>query len=167
MSVNVELVRRLFDYMKWADEMMLEASQTVSEAEYYRARGFSHGSIHGLLVHGMAAQAVWLRRWQGDGEAVIEAEAHYPTRRDLSERWPDVHSALFEFLGLQNDSSLQDTVAARNTYGEWFSLPLGETMIHVVDHAAYHRGQTNSMIKMAGGTPAAPFYQRYLALAGS
>jgi uncharacterized damage-inducible protein DinB len=106
MSVNRGLVQRLFNYLKWADEMMLAASQTVSDDEYYRARGFSHGSIHGLMVHGMSAQAVWLRRWQGDGEAVIEGEAQYPTRHDVSERWPEVHSALFEFVGLQNDRSL-------------------------------------------------------------
>jgi uncharacterized damage-inducible protein DinB len=58
-------------------------------------------------------------------------------------------------------------IGARNTYGEWFSLPLGETMIHVVDHATYHRGQINAMIKMAGGMPAAPYYQRYLVVGGS
>jgi uncharacterized damage-inducible protein DinB len=26
-------------------------------------------------------------------------------------------------------------------------------MLHVADHATYHRGQLNSMIKLAGGTP--------------
>ncbi len=60
--------------------------------------------------------------------------------------------------------SLLISVVARNTYGEQFSLPLGDTMIHVVDHATYHRGQINSMIRMAGGKPAAAYYQRYLAL---
>ena len=37
------------------------------------------------------------------------------------------------------------------------------TMLHVVDHATYHRGQINSMLKQAGARPAAPYFQRYLA----
>lgn len=165
MSPSTELVRRLFGYMRWADEVMMGASRTVAEDEYYRPRGFSHGSIHGLLVHGMAAQDVWLRRWEGSGEAAIETAADYPTRADLVGRWPEVHAALFAFLDRQTDESLLAPVVARNTYGESFSLPLVETMIHVVDHASYHRGQINSMIRLAGGEPAAPYYQRYLALA--
>ncbi len=156
------LIRRLFDYLKWADEAMMAAAQTVSDYEYYLSRGFSHGSIHGLLVHGMAAQIVWLERWRGNGEAAIEGIDRYPTRADLELRWPEVHAELFAFLDLQTDDSLQTAVVARNTYGEQFSLPLGDTMIHVVDHATYHRGQTNSMIKVAGGGPAAAFYQRFL-----
>ena len=166
MSVTTGLVHRFFDYMKWADEAMMGASRTVSAQEYHRPRGFSHGSIHGLLVHGMAAQDVWLRRWQGDGEAAIENETRHPTRTDLIGRWPEVHAELFAFLDRQTDESLLIPVVARNTYGERFSVPLGDTMIHVVDHATYHRGQINSMIKMAGGEPAAAYYQRYLALMG-
>jgi uncharacterized damage-inducible protein DinB len=32
-----------------------------------------------------------------------------------------------------------------------------------VDHATYHRGQINTMIKQAGGEPVAAYLQRYLA----
>lgn len=164
MMITVGLIRRLFGYMKWADEMMLASTIGIPDAEYYRHRGLSHGSIHRLLVHGMAAQRVWLRRWRGAGEAAIEGEAEFPTRDDLARHWPATHADLFAFLDQQTDESLQAAVSARNTYGERFALPLGELMLHVVDHATYHRGQINSMIKMAGGSPAAAYYQRYLAL---
>jgi uncharacterized damage-inducible protein DinB len=167
MSVTTSLVHRLFGYLKWADEAVFMAAQSVSDHEYYLPRGFSHGSIHGLLVHGMAAQDVWLRRWQGDGKAAINGVDQCPTRNDLERCWPEVHSELSTFLDRQTDKSLQTTVVARNTYGERFSLPLGDTMIHVVDHSTYHRGQINSMIMMAGGKPAAAYYQRYLALTKS
>ncbi len=117
MSLTTELVRRLFDYMIWADEAMMGASQTVPDHEYHLPRGFSHGSIHGLLVHEMAAQDVWLRRWQGDGEAAIEDESFYPNRDVLTRRWAGVHSELFAFLDRQTDESLLMSVVARNTYG--------------------------------------------------
>ena len=56
-------------------------------------------------------------------------------------------------LDRQTDESLWVPVVARNTYGEAFELPLGETMVHVVDHATYHRGQINAMIASFGPIP--------------
>jgi uncharacterized damage-inducible protein DinB len=159
-----ELLRGMFSYMKWADELLLSAAGAVADDAYYLARGISHGSIHGLLVHCMAAQTVWLKRWSGEPNAAIEKQADYPTRSSIVERWPNVHQSLFSFLDNQTDESLQRPVVARNTYGEQFSVPLGATMLHVVDHASYHRGQLNSMLKQAGVKPTAPYLQRYLSL---
>jgi uncharacterized damage-inducible protein DinB len=31
--------------------------------------------------------------------------------------------------------------------------PLGETMIHVMNHSTYHRGQVAGQIRQVGGTP--------------
>jgi uncharacterized damage-inducible protein DinB len=157
------LLHTLFQYMRWADDLMVQAVSTVPDDAYHFPRAISHGSIHSLLVHAMAAQDVWLRRWQGDGDARIETVAEYPTRATLLVRWPVVHRALFDFLDHQSDASLSRPVTAKNTYGERFTLPLGATMLHVVDHATYHRGQLNSMLKQAGAQPTAPYLQRYLA----
>jgi uncharacterized damage-inducible protein DinB len=160
---TTDLIRSLFQYMQWADELLIRAADAVPDDAYHLHRGISHGSIHGLLVHCMAAQTVWLRRWQGDGDARIECETDYPTRASLLARWPGVHRSLFEFLDAQTHQTLDRHVVARNTYGESFSLPLGATMLHLVDHATYHRGQLNSMLKLAGAQPTAPYLQRYLA----
>src|SRR4051812_21935727 len=156
-----ELIRGLFEYMRWADGVMCEAASGVPDAAYHLERGISHGSIHGLLVHCMAAQQVWLRRWRGSGDAQIESAADCPTRAELLDRWPLVHRDLFDFLDAETDASLGRIVVATNTYGERFALPLGATMLHVVDHATYHRGQLNTMLKHAGVRPAAPYLQRY------
>jgi uncharacterized damage-inducible protein DinB len=158
-----DVIRAMFAYMRWADEAMLRAADSVPDEPYYQDRGVSHGSIHALLVHSMAAQEVWLRRWQGEGEARIGTVADCPTRAALRERWPRIHRSLLDFLDGQGEESLARSVRARNTYGEWFTLPLGATMLHVADHATYHRGQINTMIKQAGGEPAAAYLQRYLA----
>lgn len=157
------LIGSLFEYMRWADQTMVRAADPVRDDAYYMPRGVSHGSIHALLVHSMAAQDVWLRRWRGDGDARIDTAADVSTRDALRRRWPVVHDALFAFLDAETDESLARAVTARNTYGERFTLPVGATMLHVVDHATYHRGQLNSMLKQAGVEPVAPYLQRYLA----
>lgn len=63
-----------------------------------------------------------------------------------------------DFLERQTADSLAADVAFNDLSGRPAAGPLGEQMLHVVDHATYHRGQLNSMIKLAGGTPATIMY---------
>ncbi|HUB26491.1 MAG TPA: DinB family protein [Tepidisphaeraceae bacterium] len=45
--------------------------------------------------------------------------------------------------------------------GKKLELPIGPPMLHICDHATYHRGQLNSMIKLAGGTPSPVMVSMY------
>lgn len=139
--------------MIWGDQRVLAAALAVVPDEYYRARGFSHGSLHAILVHAMAAQWTWLTRWNGDNVSRLEDAADYPTRESLTARWPAVHAAVRTFVAGRTPRDLAAPLTYRNTRGETFTLPLGELIMHCLDHGTYHRGQTNSMIKLAGGTP--------------
>ncbi|HEV3121245.1 MAG TPA: DinB family protein [Isosphaeraceae bacterium] len=161
MSLSVEQATELFDYLRWADRMMLAAASGLSAEEYYKARGVSLGSIHNLMVHLMAAERLWLERWRGSSPRRVENQDDHPTREALEARWPQVHAELLEFVGRQNAESLAKPVAFKSTTGEASTIPLGQLMIHVVDHGSYHRGQLNSMIKQAGGQPAPAFYVTY------
>jgi uncharacterized damage-inducible protein DinB len=161
MSLSVEQATELFDYMFWADRMMVAAASSLSAEEYYKARGMSLGSIHNLLVHLMAAEWLWLERWRGNSPKRVENQDDHPTREALEARWPQVHAELLEFMGQQNAESLAKPLSFKSTAGEASTIRLGQLMIHLVDHGSYHRGQLNSLIKQAGGQPAPAFYVTY------
>jgi uncharacterized damage-inducible protein DinB len=152
----------MLDFMRWGDSQMILAARSVNDEGYYREQGMSLGSIHKLMVHAMAAQWIWLCRWRGETPDRIETSDDYPTRQALEQHWPLVHAAMFDFFGLQSSRGLEKIVEYRNTRGEVFAVPLYELILHVVDHATYHRGQLNSMIKRAGGTPVTVGYQQYV-----
>jgi uncharacterized damage-inducible protein DinB len=161
MTPSKDFLRDMFDYMRWGDRLMISAARSVADEQYYADQGISIGSLHKLLVHCMAAQWLWLSRWRGESPTKIESHEQYPTRDALELRWPLVHSATVDFLGLQSPQSLGRIVNYRNMKGEHFSLPLSDLMLHVLDHASYHRGQVASMIKRAGGQPAAISFHRF------
>src|SRR5262245_32845651 len=154
MTVTKEHLQAMFDFVCWADNQMLAAARSVGDDGYYKEQGISIGSIHKLLVHSMAAQWIWLSRWRGESPTRIETHEDYPTRDSVLLRWPLVHSAITDFLGTQSQKALARDVQYRNMRGELFSVPLGELMLHVIDHSTYHRGQLNTMIKHAGGQTA-------------
>ena len=72
----------------------------------------SIGSIHKLLVHCMAAQWIWLCRFRGESPTRLENHDDYPTRDALEQRWPLVHAAMVDFLGLQSPKALHREVRA-------------------------------------------------------
>jgi uncharacterized damage-inducible protein DinB len=161
MTVTKEHLTSMFEYVRWGDSVMMRAARSVPDEGYYREQGISAGSIHKLLVHAMAAQWLWLCRWRGESPTRIQNQEDYPTRDSLEQRWPLVHSAVLDFLSMQSPKSLARVIEYRNTKGEVFALPLAEQVLHVIDHAAYHRGQVNTMIKRAGGTPSSVSYHLY------
>jgi uncharacterized damage-inducible protein DinB len=163
MTPTREYFAEMFDYMQWGDRLMIVAARTVVDEEYYKDQGISYGSVHKLMVHCLAAQWVWLSRWRGENPTRLESHDDYPTRSALEQRWPLVHSALFDFLGLQSGHSLARVIQYKNMKGEHLAIPLSDLMLHVIDHASYHRGQIASMIKRAGGQPAAISFQRFAA----
>ena len=62
----------------------------------------------------------------------------------------------------QTPDSLVRQIAYTDLRGQPASMPLNHQILHVVDHATYHRGQLNSMIRRAGGTPANTMYWSYV-----
>jgi uncharacterized damage-inducible protein DinB len=161
MHASFEHVRELFDFMQWADRLMLEGTAALPDEECHKDREISLGSIHRLLVHLMAGESFWLSRWQGQPLAQIETHEDYPTRGALSARWPVVHGALDAFLARQTSQTLAAPFDFRDSAGNPHTTPLGQTMIHLVDHGTYHRGQLNAMIKQAGGKPVTASYITY------
>lgn len=161
MTVTKEHLQAMFDFVRWGDQQMLAASRSVPDEAYYKEQQISIGSIHKLLVHCMAAEWIWLSRWRGDSPTRLENHEDYPSRDVLMQRWPLVHSAMTDFLGTQSPKSLARDIQYRNTRGELFALPLADLMLHVIDHATYHRGQLNTMIKRAGGQTVNISYHAY------
>ncbi len=161
MTATKDHLHNMFEYVRWADSAMIRAARTVPDEGYYREQRISIGSIHKLLVHCMAAQWIWLSRWRGESPTRLENHEDFPTRDSLEQRWPLVHAAMLDFLGLQSQKGLARIVQYKNTRGEIYNVPLGDLMLHVIDHGSYHRGQINTMIKHAGGTPSAVAYHVY------
>ncbi len=147
-----------FDFMIDQDRLVLAAAMPIAEPEYYKDRGISWGSLHALLVHAMGSQWVWLNRFLGTSIPKPLTAADCPTRDELAQRWPEVHSAYKGFLARQTLTALNAPLTFTNFRGETHTLPLGQLLMHVADHGTYHRGQINSLLKLCGGKPTDPSY---------
>jgi len=156
-----------FGFMAWGDEQLLAVAAAIPEAEYRRDRGISAGSLHKLLIHMMAAQWIWLSRWQGVAMPYFETDQDHPNLISLRNRWAVVHEETKDFLIKQTVESLAANFSYKDSRGNPHSLPLGRFIQHMLDHGTYHRGQANTLIKLSGGQPVNLSLYRYYEMHGA
>lgn len=151
----------LFEYNQWAHERILEAAAGLETDEYARQAGGSFPSLRSTVEHLLAVEVVWLSRWEGHSLGDAPDFSGCSDALALWSIWTSFWKRQFAFLNELTEESLSTPVAIRTRSGIETVQPLRDTMIHVVNHSTYHRGQAASQIRIAGGKPPSTDYFMY------
>ena len=148
MGTSLSTIKLLYDYNRWANSRMLVACESLTLEQWGRALGHSWGSVHGLLTHMFAAEAIWLARWRGESPRVMRQPAEFPTFTDLEKAWMNMELELLEFIESLDEKRLTQEVTYTNTRGETYTYPLGRLMLHLANHNTHHRGELAAMFAL-------------------
>lgn len=151
--MNATTIRELYAYNRWADGRILGAVATLTPEQFTRDLGSSHKSVRDTLAHMFSAVWTWLSRWQGSSPTVPLPASEFATFEQLRARAAAVEHDLDAFVRALTDASLLKPIDYRNYKGEPFRQPLGEMMLHVVNHSTYHRGQVTTLLRQLGAQP--------------
>ncbi len=151
-------VRHLFTYTEWANARVLDAAEKLPPEERLRDVHISYKSILGTLLHMAGAEWIWLERWFGHSPVGPDVWAGWTpadarSLQQVREKWQPVIERRKEYLGTISDADLARELGYTRFTGEPYSLPLGQQMQHVVNHATLHRGQVVGMIRQLGVAP--------------
>jgi uncharacterized damage-inducible protein DinB len=159
-------IRQLFDYTEWANGLARKAAATLAEDDLRRDFKISHSSIFGTLLHMAGAEWIWLERWHGTSPGkeawslwTADSCADLTT---LEQRWQEVTERRADFIQQLDEERLQAQLSFTLLNGDSSSMPLGDQMQHVVNHATLHRGQVVGMIRQLGIVPPATDLLFYL-----
>jgi uncharacterized damage-inducible protein DinB len=139
-------LNELYDYHYWATRRMLAAMVGLASDQLMEPWGKGLGSLHATLTHTLHAEWLWMQRWQGRSPQEFPSNDGLATIYDIRQRWEKQERDLRAFLAAQNEQSLVQVVAYKNTKGEDFELPLYQMMAHVVNHATHHRAEIAEML---------------------
>jgi uncharacterized damage-inducible protein DinB len=146
---DAEHVRRLMAYNEWADERILAAIEGMSAEELERPRDAYFGSIADNLWHVLNAQQRWLARWRGLPPPGVE--------RVPIASWPAAyagsHAALRDFVTPLSASDLLGVVKYTLRVGQSGEQPLGQLVVHLVNHGTHHRAETGLALERIGRSP--------------
>lgn len=164
--MNLSDIRHLFDYTEWANDLGLNAAATIGDDDLHRDFKISHSSIFGTLLHMAGAEWIWLERWHGISPGK-EAWSLWTANScadltTLEQRWRNITERRADFIRQLDEGRLHAELSFTLLNGDSSSMPLGDQMQHVVNHATLHRGQVVGMIRQLGITPPATDLLFYL-----
>lgn len=88
----------LFAYHRWANARTLEAVLPLSPEQYARELGGSFPSLRDTLHHLLAADWLWLQRWQGTSPTGLPTDWDVSTPAALRAQWTAVEADQTDFV---------------------------------------------------------------------
>ena len=129
---------------------LLDCCRVLSEEELRQKTGNSAGGILETLQHIFWADRIWLSRLeQVPRKTVSDPDERY-TLDELSAEWNRVYDGMERFVATADP----DEVCRHHTLeGVPHQLPNWQVLLHVVNHATYHRGQVATLLRQRGYKP--------------
>src|SRR5438477_11823973 len=160
--MNKEDIQQLYRYNKWANATVMKSVAPLSTEELTRHLGGSFPCVRDTLVHIMAAEWIWLRRWKGVSPRALLDAAEFPDLEAVGTRWSEIETEQMDFVNEVTNESLNEVITYVNTRNQTWRYPLGRIMQHLVNHSSYHRGQVANFLRQLGAQPAATDFLVYL-----
>jgi uncharacterized damage-inducible protein DinB len=148
MSINAGDARDLLLYMLWADRQILKSVRAVRPEDLNRDAGVSFRSILGTMTHVLGSQRTWLARFLGHHPEAGPTD--FPDLLSWITAWEENASGVEAFLAGLTDDQLAAPLTWTSAKGVTYTQPLWQTVLQVVNHATYHRGQIVSLLRQMG-----------------
>jgi uncharacterized damage-inducible protein DinB len=162
MSRDLETLRNLFAFSRWANRMILDSVAVLTADEYARPIGGSFGSVQGTLVHLYGADWVWLERFHGRSPRSLPVGDDDMPLEALARKWREVEAGQDAFLATLTPERLGERLSYTAFDGSGFTRFLGDALLHLANHGTYHRGQVATLLRQLGRKAASTDYLRYI-----
>lgn len=147
------VIRELYEYNAWANTRILDTATALTPAALIAPGGASFESVRDTLVHTMAAQWLYLERWQGRSPRELPAPTAFGDLAAIRRRWDEIEHDTQVFVAGLDDDRLAADLAYVNMQGETWTYPLWQQMIHQVNHATQHRSEAAVLLTQLGHSP--------------
>ena len=152
--INVRTARLLADYKQWANQRLFDNLAQLPPAEVYKQRAGIFKNMMGTLNHIYVVDCLWQAHLEGRGHGFKTShDMVHPELSALRQAQQIVDHWYCEWTARQTDASLDKPVRFTFLSGESGTMSAGAMLMHVANHASYHRGW---VIQMYFEIPAMP-----------
>ena len=150
-----ELLLNYARYNLWANQRVCDFLGEVEEEKLNREIVSSFTSLRKTIFHAYGAQALWLKRLEGESPSVFpsyETKSSSETLQLLIE----TSQQIISYVESLSEEQLMEMLMYKNIAGESFTSCIRDIIQHVVNHATFHRGQVITMLRQVGYTKLFP-----------
>jgi uncharacterized damage-inducible protein DinB len=137
-------------YNKWANDKVIDIVSTLPSALIDKTVESSFSSLRLTITHVCEADSTWWQRLHLAENIVSPVpDKTLPIDAILSE-WKKQSLQWQEWVVNAKDVNLSHVIAYRNSKKEQFKQPVYQILLHLFNHATYHRGQIVTILHELG-----------------
>ncbi|KAB0495670.1 DinB family protein [Pseudomonas vancouverensis] len=144
----------LADYKRWANQRLFDSLAALPAGEVSKARDSVFKNMIGTLNHVYVVDCIWQAHLEGRGHGFKTShDLLHADLLDLRQAQKEIDAWYCSWSARQSDTSLNASIEFNFVSGESGSMSAGAMLMHVVNHASYHRGW---VVQMYFEIPAMP-----------
>ena len=151
--MNLAYLQTLLDYHYWARDIVLDAVTELPRDKFLQPVESSFKSVRDTVAHIYAADFVWFQRWIGRGPTGLIAYDQFPDATSIRTAWRDLETEVRQFVGNLGETGVNQLFDYTLLSGAPDTAPFWQMLVHVVNHASYHRGQLTTLLRQLGASP--------------
>ncbi|WP_343688484.1 DinB family protein [Chitinophaga sp.] len=145
-----EVVLNMAGYNYWANQRLAAVLKKLADEQLDQEVVSSFPSIRQTVYHMWDAESVWKQRIDLVEKTQKPAPQFQGTFGSACDEWMLVSRQLLEMVQQINPVKLSHTVAYYNGRKQYGKLTVIEILMHVFNHATYHRGQLVTLLRQVG-----------------
>lgn len=148
-----ETLQMLANYNIWANSRIIDVLLKQSDEILDLQIVSSFTSIRETVYHTWGAESIWLQRLQLAEHLIWKPAVFTGTMQEACHEWKASSKEIEQFIEKQFDDAAFEHVFQYNDLKQQPQKKQVKTaLLHVFNHATYHRGQLVTMLRQAGVT---------------
>lgn len=148
-------IKQLAAYSVWANNEIIAVLQNLTQEQLHQPVTSSFSSIYLTVQHMCMAECNWYKRVFNNG-VVHENDLPFEI---LIQNWQQQTALWLKAVNGLEEAGFEQIIDYHNLKREAFSQPLWQILVHLYNHATFHRGQLITLLRQVGVTtlPATDF----------
>lgn len=144
-----ELLQQYAAYNIWATKNLVDLISKLKNEEIVKEVASSFPSLYKTLQHMWLAEEIWWQRLKLTEKIVLQSENFTGSFDQLTANLSNQSRQFAEWVNAATENQLEHVFAfVRNK--EQQKMPVYRMLLHVFNHATYHRGQLVTILRQLG-----------------
>ncbi len=144
---NHTMLDELYRYADWANAKVLDAAKSLTDADLDAPREIGFGSLRSILFHILAAEEIWLERWQLLPWRSFPKDPEGLSIEQIHERLRQISAKRRTFMDQGRANLWDQSITYRDSRGDEYTRNLRDLLLHVANHGIHHRAQALNILR--------------------
>lgn len=145
-----ELLVSYAAYNYWANQELTGKALSLSPEQQVATVQSSFPSLQLTILHMWDADSIWWQRLKLHENIVVPSLSFHPNTQESVNGLLEQNRQWSEWVEQATLPQLEHVFAYRNSKKEQFKQPVWQMLLHMFNHATFHRGQLVTMMRHLG-----------------